>query len=662
MQLWDEVTKIKGVGPQRAKDLNKHGITNVYDLLYTLPSAYINLDDITPVSELEEGKKAIVHGVVARDPRLAFIRNGLRIVTIELACDGQIVRIPLFNQPYLQKQYTKGKELRFMGVAHKDGAHWRLDGARGFMHGGIFPVYPKFACIKPAVFERIVKETLDLVEIEEKFSEEFCKKAGFISEAEALRLVHAPKKLEDAAAARNSIILRELLVYSCMLREAGNRDEGAPQAVSDMGILGDFLSMLSFEPTQAQLRSMKEIMQGMSEAYPMNRLLQGDVGSGKTIVAFFAAYLAMRSGMQTLFMAPTAILAQQHMRQAEKLFDNNAALLTAKTSAAERKRIALGLAAGDISLLIGTHALLYDASDIPSLGLVITDEQHRFGVAQRAALSRGEAVNTLVMSATPIPRTLALIQYGKTQVSIMDELPPGRKPVKTRIVPSGKRKSMYLWLKDKLKEGAQAYVVCPSITSSEENNIMSIQRLSSELSGCMNGISVGTIHGGMSESQKSETMLSFSKGELSLLISTTVIEVGVDVPNASIIIIEDADRFGLATLHQLRGRVGRGERQSECYLVTSNPTEKLEILKASNDGFEIAQKDLELRGAGELIGQRQSGNEYLRVASLLDDLALLEYCAELISCMPTEFPKDYDILREKAKRELMLLGDKVVLN
>lgn len=662
MQLQDEVTKIKGVGPQRAKDLEKHGITTVRDLLYTLPSTYINLDDVTSVSELEEGKRAIVHGVVARDPRLVFVRNGLKIVTVELACEGGVVRIPLFNQPYLQKQYTKGKDLRFMGVAHKDGSYWRLDSARGFLHGGITPVYPKFAFIKPAMLERIIKEALNEVEVEERFSEEFCEKAGLISEMDSLRLAHIPKKPEDTAAARASLVLRELLVYSCMLREAGRRDEGAPQSFSDLGILGDFLSMLPFKPTEAQLRSMREIMQDMSEPYPMNRLLQGDVGSGKTIVAFFAAYLAMRSGIQTLFMAPTAILAEQHMRQAEKLFGNEAALLTAKTSAAERKRITSGLSKGDITLLIGTHALLYDTSEIPHLGLVITDEQHRFGVAQRAALSRGEAVNTLLMSATPIPRTLALIQYGKAQVSVIDELPPGRKPVKTRIVPSGKRKSMYLWLRDRLAQGAQAYAICPSIVSSEENNMMSIEQLSFELSSCMSGISVGVIHGGMSESAKSETMRSFAQGELSLLISTTVVEVGVDVPNASIIIIEDADRFGLATLHQLRGRVGRGERQSECYLVTSKPTERLEILKASNDGFEIAQKDLELRGAGELIGQRQSGNEYLRVASLLDDLALLEYSAELISCMPAEFPADYAVLCDEAKRELSLLGDKVVLN
>lgn len=662
MRLEDKVLNVSGVGPKREKDLQKIGIETVRDLVYTLPVGYIDLDDITPVPSLVDGSRAIVRGVVARDPKLAITRGGLRILIIELACDGEIIKIPMYNQPYLGKKYTRGTEARFFGMARLEGAHWRLEGARGFIHGGITPIYQRHAAIKQATIEKLIGRALESITIDERFSKRFCVEAGMMPEKQALISAHSPSSMKEAKQARDSLVLRELLVYAAMLREAGRSSEGAPRAENDETILKKFLSALEFSPTGAQLRSMREIMQDMASEQPMNRLLQGDVGSGKTIVAFFAAYLAMCSGLQTLLMAPTALLAEQHMRQAEAMFGSRAALLTAKATASERKEISKRMERGEIALLIGTHALLYDTSTLPSLGLIITDEQHRFGVAQRAALSRGQPVNTLVMSATPIPRTLALIQYGKAQVSVIDELPPGRKPVKTRIVPSEKRASMYSWLRDELRKGAQAYVVCPSIVASEENNMMSVEQLSKKLAKAMPDVRMGALHGGMSESIKSETMIRFAKGQLSLLVSTTVIEVGVDVPNASIMIIEDADRFGLATLHQLRGRVGRGDRQSECYLVSTKPTERLEILKSSNDGFEIAQKDLELRGAGELIGQRQSGSEYLRIASLLDDLALLERSGELLARMPEQFPEDYAALREMAESELMLLGEKVVLN
>ncbi|MBQ9942423.1 MAG: ATP-dependent DNA helicase RecG, partial [Christensenellaceae bacterium] len=430
------------------------------------------------------------------------------------------------------------------------------------------------------------------------------------------------------------------------------------------GALEDYYALLPFTCTGAQKRVLGEIWQDLAKNSPMNRLVEGDVGCGKTAVAMGAAYGVARAGGQTVIMAPTELLATQHYEFAKTVFGSRAALLKGATTAKERQLLKERIAAGDIDLVVGTHALLYTDLPFSNLSLVVTDEQHRFGVGQRAALLRGSAAaHMLIMSATPIPRTLALVLYGKAEISVIDQRPPGRKPVKTHIVGQKKRKDLYNWLRERLAEGEKAYVVCPLVEKNEELEALSVEEAAAGLKKFMKGYAVGVLHGRMSPEEKQTVMEGFRSGDIRLLVSTTVIEVGMDVPDATVMVVESADRFGLAQLHQLRGRVGRGQAQAYCYLVSDGSgTERLKILKSSDDGFIIAEKDLQLRGSGQLTGQRQHGKEGLICADLVRDVEVLREMGQLQEDLSEKLPEESLVLTRSAINKMQAGQAEVVLN
>ncbi|MBQ3938284.1 MAG: ATP-dependent DNA helicase RecG, partial [Clostridia bacterium] len=434
------------------------------------------------------------------------------------------------------------------------------------------------------------------------------------------------------------------------------------------GILGEFLPLLPFEPTDAQYGVMNEIALDMASDQPMSRLIQGDVGSGKTVLALYAMYVAAKNGYQSVLMAPTEILAEQHFKQLRHFFGERAAILTGHMTAKERRETLAGIADGSTIAVCGTHALIENGVEFSNLGVVITDEQHRFGVRQRAAIGKkGEAPDTLIMSATPIPRTLSLILYGDLDISTVRGMPPGRKPAVTKLVPERKRADMYRYIEKLIAdERIQAYVVCPMIEENEElEGVRSAESLYEELRGNLS-LRIGLLHGRMKNGEKDELMERFRKGELDMLVSTTVIEVGVDVPNACIMVIESAERFGLAQLHQLRGRVGRGDKQSYCFLLTGSGSktalERLRFLAETSDGFRIAEKDLELRGPGELIGMRQHGISEFGAAALamdIETLRLAKECAALLLSGPED---ESAKIIEKAMRKYARSLENVAIN
>lgn len=466
--------------------------------------------------------------------------------------------------------------------------------------------------------------------MEETLPEDFRAQHGLCGIRQALCDVHFPKDMPSLSAARRRLSFEDMLYYllaiALLKRERLGR-EGI--AFDTSGVREDFIENLPFPPTGAQARVLKEIEEDMARERPMNRLVQGDVGSGKTILAFYALKVAVNSGYQGALMAPTEILAQQHYAHLQGLFGDSVCILRGGMKTKEREQIYERIRAGDAMVVVGTHALLQSGLEFHKLGVVITDEQHRFGVRQRAQIAnKGEKMpDVLIMSATPIPRTLAMILYGDLDLSVLDELPPGRRPIMTRVVPDEKRIDMYGFIKKQSMAGTQAYVVCPLVEHSDTMEVKSAQEVFEELASMLPELRIALLHGRMASAKKEAAIEAFRTGELQVLVSTTVVEVGVDVPNATVMVIENADRFGLAQLHQLRGRVGRGAEQSFCFLLGGSMGEtaerRLEIMTKTNDGFLIAQRDLELRGPGEFLGTRQHGMDELHAAQMAADMDVL---------------------------------------
>lgn len=641
--LKSNIGTLKGVGKVRVELFRKLGIDTVEDLLYHFPRRYEDRGNIMKIAEIVPEESCSVLGTVTYPPVNIRSQRGVRL-TRSLVKDGTgTLEIVWFNQPYITSKLALGKQYIFYGKAKKTSRMQMINPTIIQLEDMdkecvLVPVYPTVAGLTQAVIRQTIRQALDMLkDIEDPLPESVLRKYRLADFGESIRHVHYPKDMESLEKARRRCIFQELLEFQLALLSMRKQDNEAAGIMFNKSTLTDsFIKSLPFELTDAQHRVFNEIYTDMTLPKTMNRLVQGDVGSGKTVVAVLAMLVAAESGYQSAMMAPTEILAQQHFNTVSRLLEGfpfRVALLTGSTTAKNAKEILSGLANGDIHIIIGTHALIEERVQYHNLGLVITDEQHRFGVKQRALLSRkGNNPDMLVMTATPIPRTLAMILYGDLDISIIDEMPPGRIKVKTYVVTEDYRERIDRFILKEVGEGRQVYIICPLVEDSEMIDAYSAVKTAEEAAAKFKDCRVGIIHGKMKPAEKEEVMKSFAEGSIDILVSTTVVEVGVDVPNASLMVVENAERFGLAQLHQLRGRVGRGKNQSYCILFNQGSSEvskeRLEIMTKSTDGFYISEQDLKLRGPGEFFGTRQHGLPELKIANLYTDMNILKEAQE----------------------------------
>ena len=634
-----EIQFLKGIGEKRAALLHKLGIDTVGDLLNHYPRDYIDLTEPVSALSADPTMPCAVRAMVLSKSGEQHIRKGLSVFKVRAVDpDGTELLLTFFNSKFTVDKLQVDEEYVFYGKVSGSLLRREMNTPLIFTLAEarqLIPVYPQTAGINSRFLAAEVRLALSglLETLEETIPADIKVQNQLCHLQYAIENIHFPASRHDMLIARRRLIFEELFTLSLALSAVRTaRDTPAPVAMQPVEIK-DFLGSLPFALTEAQLRSVREICGDLAGSTPMNRLLQGDVGSGKTMVAAYGAWLAAKNGGQCALMAPTELLAEQHFRSLAPLLGRagvRVGLLTGSQPAAVKKQVQADLAAGDIDFIVGTHALLSEGVVFHRLGLVITDEQHRFGVAQRATLAaKGANPHMLVMSATPIPRTLALIVYGDLDVSILDELPPGRQPIETYAVDTGKRERAYNYIKKHIAEGRQAYIVCPLVEDGEEEtaSLVSATAYFDQLaSGPFRGYSLGLLHGRMKAAEKDRVMSAFARGDIAVLVSTTVIEVGVDVPNAVLMVIENAERFGLAQLHQLRGRVGRGVHRSTCILISDAQNEearrRLQVMCATNDGFRIADEDLKLRGPGDFFGRRQHGLPDLKIADLDGDMPL----------------------------------------
>ena len=644
LRLADRLDTLPGIGPARARGLEKLGLVTVEDLLRCYPRSYEDRRKFSTVAAAPVDIPVCLELLVAEPPRLSRIRKGLELVKARLVDDTGSLTATFFNQTYMKDALRPGETYIVYGKVEGPPGRRQMTNPvcersdRVRFTGCILPVYALTHGISNNLLAGLARRCVDECagQMEEVLPGPLRREHALAAAEFACRSIHFPRDEEALELARRRLIFEELFCLTCgmtLLRTRRDEAAGVPFTIPPVE---EFLALLPFPLTGAQRRVMDEIAADVSAGPPMNRLVQGDVGSGKTMVAAYGAWLAAKNGRQCALMAPTELLAEQHFRSLAPLLEQaslRVGLLTGAVKGRARKELLAALAAGELDLLIGTHALLSEGVDYADLGLVITDEQHRFGVAQRAALSAKarRPPHVLVLSATPIPRTLSLVIYGDLDVSVIDELPPGRTPVQTFVVGEDKRQRMYGFVRKLVGEGRQVYMVCPAVEEGEDEGAglkaaaSYARSLQTEV---FPDLRVGLVHGKMKPREKDAVMTAFAGGELDVLVSTTVIEVGVDVPNAALMVVENADRFGLSQLHQLRGRVGRGKHQSYCVLVTStrNPDSRarLKVLTKTTDGFQIAEEDLKLRGPGDFFGQRQHGLPQLRIADLAGDMRVLK--------------------------------------
>ena len=644
-KLTDPVTILKGVGPARAKQFAALNIFTLGDLICHFPRGYEDRTKLVTIDALEVDKPACFRAMVMNNPRTNHIRKGLDLTKVQVADHTGRLTLTFFNSRFACENLVYGREYIFYGAVNGDFLGYNMTNpifetpdSPALTTRRVLPIYPLTAGLNNAAVLRTVRQALSICDPpKEVLPPQLRQQFGILGAEDAYRAIHEPKSLEEAEQARKRMIFEEFFLFSAglsLMRQSRAGKQTAPYRDTEMG---EFYGKLPFTLTGAQRRAIGEILSDFRRGVPMNRLLQGDVGSGKTMVAAAGAFCAARNGFQTALMAPTEILAEQHYNSLKKLFAPlgiRVGLLTGSQSLKQKRETREALAAGKIQVVVGTHALLTEATVFASLGLVIADEQHRFGVAQRSRLAaKGNDPHLLVMSATPIPRTLSLILYGDLEVSVLDELPPGRETVETFLVGESYRARINAFIRKQVAEGHQSFVVCPAVEENEELGVKSAAAWAETLqSTVFPDLRVSLLHGQMKGSEKEQTMTAFARGEADVLVATTVIEVGVDVPNATLMVVEDADRFGLSQLHQLRGRVGRGKAKSYCILVSHNRNaETLARLKAlckTNDGFRIAEEDLRLRGPGDFFGSRQSGLPAFRVADLSMDMATLKQAQE----------------------------------
>ncbi len=640
-KLTDPVTLLRGVGPTRAKQFQALNIDTLGDLICHFPRGYEDRTRLLQVAQLEVDKPACFRAMVMNTPRTNHIRKGLDLTKVQVADHTGRLNLTFFNSKYAVEHLEYGKEYIFYGCLTGDYSGYGMTNpifedvdSVAVTTRRVMPIYPLTAGLSNAVMLKTVRQALAICDPpEEILPEEIRQRYGILGAEEAYRVIHEPDSMEQAEAARKRMIFEEFFVFSAglsLMRAARTEKRTAPYAQRD---LSPFYQRLPFILTGAQQRAIREITEDLGKGVPMNRLVQGDVGSGKTMVAAAAAYCAAINGCQSALMAPTEILAEQHYASLSSIFAPmgiTVALLTGSMTQKEKKAVREALENGEVQIAVGTHALISESTVFRNLGLVITDEQHRFGVGQRSRLSsKGEAPHLLVMSATPIPRTLALLMYGDLDVSILDELPPGREAVDTFLVSESYRPRINAFIRKQVAQGHQCFVVCPAVEENDGLDVKSATVWAETLQKTVfPDLRIALLHGQMKGAEKEAAMAAFARQEADVLVATTVIEVGVDVPNATLMVIEDADRFGLSQLHQLRGRVGRGKGKSYCILTTHNRNpetiQRLKALCKTTDGFQIAEEDLKLRGPGDFFGSRQSGLPAFRMADLSFDLGLLK--------------------------------------
>lgn len=630
---------IKGVGPQRISLLENLGIKTVEDLFKHYPRRY-EIRRTRRIEELTDGESATICGKVTGNQ---VSRGRVKVVKLNIEQDGKSIHAIWFNQVYIAKQYPPGTEVTVTGKVRWNKRIPELmatDIIKGTDDSGpqekILSVYPETARLNSKALREIINNALP--QLNKLFPEVFPPgETDMMSRTEAYREIHFPSSGDKLRAARSRLVVEEILFLQLALTRlrAPVREEPSPILNKGSELADRFISLLSFKLTCAQERVIREIFQDMNSEKGMTRLVQGDVGSGKTVVAMAAILQAVGSGFQAAMMAPTEVLAQQHyesLTQAFKPLDIEVVLLAGNQAKPERELFLYKMASGKAQVVVGTHSLIQEGVKFNALGLVVTDEQHRFGVRQRTLLQeKGENPHVLVMTATPIPRTLALTAYGDLQLSVIDELPRGRKPIITKKVTERNRTSLEKFIEQQIDSGRQVYVVCPLVEETEKSDFASATEKAEHLQKRFPDRKITLLHGRMKAQEKDEVMQSFRKGEIDILVATTVVEVGVNVPNASLMVIEDAQRFGLAQLHQLRGRVGRGSEQSYCILVSDvRDSARLNILCETEDGFKIAEEDLKIRGPGELFGLRQHGVPELKLTDLTKDGRQIEYAYRLL--------------------------------
>ena len=638
-----DVRYLKGIGEKKALALNKLGVFSLYDLISFFPRKYEDRSRICPIAMTMDGENACIQALVADTPRLNRIRRGMDIVKLRAVDDSGSVDITFFNQSYAKDNLCRGESYNFFGRIEFKGSRrtmvnpvYEAADRAGQVTGRIVPVYRLSAGLNQRGLMQAVRHGLDscLDMLPEVLPEDVRRRCRLAQARYAYENIHFPPDFEALELARRRLIFEELFVLSCALRHMRgerSRDEGIRLKARDMEA---FWSSLPFSPTGAQRRAVIDAVNDMCSGAVMSRLIQGDVGSGKTLVAAALLWLCAENGYMSAFMAPTEILAQQHYDTLSSMlapFGLRVGKLTGSMSAKDKRLIKEKLRLGELDVIVGTHALFSQDVEYQKLALVVTDEQHRFGVNQRSALiGKGARPHVLVMSATPIPRTLALIIYGDLDISIIDELPPGRQKVDTFAVDESYRARLNGFIRKQVLEGRQVFVVCPMVEENEELNIKlkSAQEHAAQLSALFPDLKVDCVHGKMKAKDKDAAMSAFVSGDTDILVATTVIEVGVDVPNASLMIVENAERFGLSQLHQLRGRVGRGRHKSYCILVSDNDSpevkSRLGILCKTGDGFRVSEEDLRLRGPGDFFGSRQHGLPEMHVADLGADVNVLQ--------------------------------------
>ncbi len=650
-----EIRYLKGVGEKRAELLNKLGISSVDALLSFYPRSYKDLSKITPINECVLGENACIKGRITTPVTEHYIRKNMTLYKFNIMCEGEIISIVLYNTKYLAKQLRQGNTYLFFGKI-SGGIYLKEMSAPEIYpenYSVIMPIYKQTQGITSASLRRLIKTALEVADFSEYLPDYILKEYDLCDIKFAIHNIHFPKSRESLERAKKRLVFEELFLMQTGMSYLGNMRRGQTKVKIPNDYSAEFYSLLSFKPTNAQKRCVLEALGDMNSSVPMNRLLQGDVGSGKTLVAAALMYNAVKNGYQAVIMAPTQILAEQHFLTLSKFFEDskiNCALLTSATGKRQKRIIEEGVKNGEINIIVGTHAVIFADLQFSKLGLVITDEQHRFGVNQRTALGKmGDNPHTLVMSATPIPRTLALTLYGDLKISVVDEYPKGRSPIESYSVDEGKRQRAYNYIKKHINEGRQGYIVCPLVAEGESERVSAEHLFETLKNGAFSGYRLGLLHGKMSSAAKEKVMREFSLGKIDLLISTTVIEVGIDVPNAAIMVIENAETFGLSQLHQLRGRVGRGKYTGTCIFISkSTDNARLNVLCKTRDGFKIAEEDLKLRGPGDFLGSRQHGLPEFKIADIFGDTKILlmaqKATEEIIRKDPTL--KNYPALRE----------------